>query len=258
MTPEPVNILCIRWGEKYGPEYVLRLHGMVSRHLKRPFRFICLTDREIDVPPSIELLPIPDLGISGPRGKTTWQKLGVFSPDLGDLTGPTLFLDLDIIIAGPLDRFFDHEPEKICIIHNWISPWKTLFRPRPEIGNSSVFRFPINECGHIIEEFLAEREEAVANWWPPQTYLTERIRPQMCYWPEDWVKSFKFHCRPPFPLNYLMTPKSPDQLGTPSIIAFHGRPNPDQAVEGYRGKKIHHFTKPTPWIQKYWNASQDL
>ncbi|MBK1833673.1 hypothetical protein [Roseibacillus ishigakijimensis] len=252
MSESPVNILCMRWGDKYGPEYVVQLYGMVAKNLQRPFRFVCLSDRKLDLPAPIETLPIPDLGIEGRRGKTTWQKLGVFSPTLGDLTGPALFLDLDLIVCGPLDKFFDYEPEKIGIIHNWISPWKTLFRPRPEIGNSSVFRFPVNECGHLIEEFQAEKEQAVETWWPPQTYLTERIRPQLTYWPEEWVKSFKFHCRQPFPLNYLLDPKKPSDLGEPSIIAFHGRPNPDQALEGYRGKKIHHFTKPAKWIAEYW------
>jgi hypothetical protein len=252
MSDLPVNILCMRWGDKYGPEYVVRLYEMVARNLERPFRFVCLSDREIDLPAPIETLPIPDLEIKGQRGQTTWQKLGVFSPTLGDLTGPALFLDLDIVICGPLDKFFDYQPEKIAIIHNWISPWKTLLRPRPEIGNSSVFRFPVNQCGHIIEEFQAEKEHAVEKWWPPQSYLTERIRPQMTYWPDDWVKSFKFHCRPLFPLNYLTPPKHPKQLGEPSIIAFHGRPNPDQAVAGYRGKKIHHFTKAASWINSYW------
>jgi hypothetical protein len=26
------TILCMKWGKKYGPEYVNRLHSMVSRH----------------------------------------------------------------------------------------------------------------------------------------------------------------------------------------------------------------------------------
>ena len=38
------TILCMKWGKKYGPEYVNRLHSMVSRHLTIPHRFVCLTD----------------------------------------------------------------------------------------------------------------------------------------------------------------------------------------------------------------------
>ena len=38
-------VLCMKWGTKYGPEYVNRLYGMVRRHLRGDFRFVCLTDR---------------------------------------------------------------------------------------------------------------------------------------------------------------------------------------------------------------------
>jgi len=44
-------VLCMKWGTKYGPEYVNRLYGMVRRHLKGDFRFVCLTDRSDGVRP---------------------------------------------------------------------------------------------------------------------------------------------------------------------------------------------------------------
>jgi hypothetical protein len=34
-TMQTVNVLCIKWGRKYGPDYVNRLHNMVQRHLRR-------------------------------------------------------------------------------------------------------------------------------------------------------------------------------------------------------------------------------
>ena len=47
--------------------------------------------------------------------------------------------------------------------------------------------------------------------------------------------------------------KSPEQLGTPSVVTFHGRANPGQAVVGYRGEKICHFITPPDWTTSYWN-----
>ena len=44
VSAEIVTVLCMKWGAKYGPDYVNRLYGMVARHLRRPFRFVCLTD----------------------------------------------------------------------------------------------------------------------------------------------------------------------------------------------------------------------
>ena len=38
------KILCIKWGTRYGPEYVNRIYAMVARNLTPPFQVICFTD----------------------------------------------------------------------------------------------------------------------------------------------------------------------------------------------------------------------
>jgi hypothetical protein len=42
-----LNVVCMKWGDKYGPEYVNKLYSMVRRHLHKEYRFICLTDTTI-------------------------------------------------------------------------------------------------------------------------------------------------------------------------------------------------------------------
>ena len=39
-----VTVLCVKFGTKYGREYIERLRNMVSRHLTVPYEFVCLTD----------------------------------------------------------------------------------------------------------------------------------------------------------------------------------------------------------------------
>ena len=41
-THEDNIILCMKWGTKYGAEYVNRLYNMVKRHLTLPFKMVCL------------------------------------------------------------------------------------------------------------------------------------------------------------------------------------------------------------------------
>jgi hypothetical protein len=36
------------------------------------------------------------------------------------------------------------------------------------------------------------------------------------------------------------------------ILVFHGRPDPDEAIRGYRGRKIHHHMRPAPWLAEHW------
>ena len=55
------HVLCMKWGTKYGPEYVNRLYAMVRRHLRGDFRFVCLTDDARGIRAEVQCLPIPPL-----------------------------------------------------------------------------------------------------------------------------------------------------------------------------------------------------
>jgi hypothetical protein len=243
------HIITLKWGTRYGPEYINRLASSARRHCKAPVSVVCFTDDTTGIDPSITVHPIPKIDLPPAEMVTGWRKLCLFRNDL-PIEGLALFLDLDIVITGPLDDFFTFGNEdEIPIIHNWIPAHKTIFRKDPMIGNSSVFRFKLNRCDFVWRQFHEEKDWAIANFRPPQSYLTHCIRPRMVFWPAKWVRSFKRHCLPVFPLNMIIEPPLPDGA---KIIAFHGKPDPDEAAVGYRGKRMHHHSKPARWIENYW------
>lgn len=259
---QPVNVLCLKWGRKYGPEYVNRLHRAVVRNLSRPFRFVCVTDDGEGIEPGVEVVPMPpNPDVQGRPWPNLHAKLCLFRPGFAQLSGPTLFLDVDLLVTGPLDDFFDYRPGDFCIIHNWIERRKLFFRKRPDIGNSSCFRFDAGSesARRVWECFL--RDKGDRSLWNPffecgsQKYQTRAMREagNISWWPDEWVSSFKRHCIPPFPLNLLLTPKF--RTGG-RIMAFHGRPDIDEAIVGYRGKgvKIHLSCRPTPWLRDFWEV----
>lgn len=242
-------IVTLKWGDRYGPEYVNRLASAVRRHTKSPVTVMCFTDDATGIDASVEIHPIPEIELPAEEKVTGWRKLCLFRPDL-PIEGLGLFIDLDVVITGPLDEFFSFgDEEDIPIIHNWLPPHKTWFRPDPMIGNSSVFRYKLNQCRFVWDQFHNEKEWALANFRPPQSYLTHCIRPHMKFWPAEWVRSFKRHCRPVFPLNLFVEPKLPQDA---RIIAFHGKPDPDEAAAGYTGKRLNHRSKPAGWINQHW------
>ena len=49
-------VICMKWGTKYGPEYVNRLYAMVSRHLTLDFQMVCLTDNADGIHPNVRCL----------------------------------------------------------------------------------------------------------------------------------------------------------------------------------------------------------
>ncbi len=251
-----VNVLCLKYGVRYPAQYANKLQEGVKRNLQRPHKFYCCTDDPTGLNPGIEVIPFPE----NPGIQRGWPdvlvKLMLTQDGFGGMSGPTLFLDLDMAIIGSIDCFFDFHPGENCIIHNWVNWRKRLLGKRPNVGNSSVFRFEAGRSNFIYETFLKEmaRAEDLTIFNTEQAFMTYAMR-QVRWWPEEWCRSYKWHCRPAFPLNLWVTPKLPADC---RILVFHGKPDPEEAIVGYRGKKAHHHIQPAPWIKDYWNSDSDL
>lgn len=86
------------WGDRYGPEYVLRLRAGVARHLKQPYRFLVLNPEPEDMP----LTQIPGCFCRLRMFDPAWQvRQGIAEGDR------VVCMDLDMVITGPLDHLFD-------------------------------------------------------------------------------------------------------------------------------------------------------
>jgi len=128
-------VICMKWGTKYGPEYVNRLHAMVKRHLTLDFQMVCLTDDATGIHPDVRCLPIPALDLPPGSPERGWTKLVTFSEDLHGLQGTALFLDVDVVIVGSLDGFFraarplpDHQGLR-PFLESWTHHWQFVGLP---------------------------------------------------------------------------------------------------------------------------------
>jgi hypothetical protein len=232
----------MKWGTKYGPEYVNRLYGMVRRHLPGEFDFVCLTERSEAVRPEVRCLPIPPLDLPPGIPERGWTKLTTFSADLHGLQGTALFLDLDVVIVDALTPFFEH-PGEFLIIHDWKRPWRVT-------GNSSVYRFRIGAHADLLQYFREHVGEVRAAFRNEQAYLSDRLHRQgrLAYWPAEWCASWKYHCIPAFPTNYWREPRIPPGA---RILIFHGVMNPPDALSGRRNGNWR-YARPAPWIAEHW------
>lgn len=260
MSDDKVNVLCLKWGTRYPAYYVNRLYAGVKRNLKRPFRFVCVTnDSREGINPEVECVPfIPDPHVFDRKWPNIFSKLTLFKKGFAGLSGPTLCLDVDLLVTGGLDEFFDYRPGDFCIIHNWIECYKRVFRKIPNIGNSSCFRFEAgtDASDGVYRYFLREiqKPELKPQFSKGSQKLQTRAmfeNGKVSWWPDEWVTSFKRQCIPAFPLNLILTPKF--RKGS-RIIAFHGHPNVPEAINGYRGKGIpaHLSSRPAPWVKELW------
>jgi len=241
-----MNIICMKWGDKFSIDYVNRLYAMVSRNMNSKFRFVCFTENSIGIRPEVEIQELPELELPNGSPERGWRKLTVFKKDFGGLSGSTLFLDLDVVIVGGLDVFFS-QPGNFLIAHD-----KKNLKKRE--GNSSVFRFEAGEYPQILDHFKKNSEQVKNEVRHEQAYLSREIEKigNLEFWPDDWVPSFKYKCCPSWIKSWFEAPSVPKGA---RVILFHGLPNPPEAIIGRSGKWYRHI-QPSPWIKDYWTTNE--
>ena len=109
-----MNIVCVKFGIKYGPEFVNKLYADLKDQ-PRLTNFYCYTDDSYGLDKGIQV--IPDMG--RPTLKVWWNKLRMFDKNF-PLSGETMFLDLDVKIQDP-EKIFKIAGQQITFID---SHWK--------------------------------------------------------------------------------------------------------------------------------------
>lgn len=97
-----INVICVKWGNKYGPEFVNRLYTMVNRNLTLDFEFYCYTDDPTDIRNEVNIINIPEENDL----ETWWNKLALFQE--GMFKGTCLYFDVDVVIQNSIDHFINY------------------------------------------------------------------------------------------------------------------------------------------------------
>ncbi len=242
------TIICMKWGKRYGADYVNRLARAIARNTRRPTRLICFTDDRTGIDEAVICHELPSITLPDELSWTPWRKLAIWQYPLIDLAGDVLFLDLDLVIIGDLDRLFDYHPGSYCVIDNWTQKGQG-------IGNTSCFRFPVERYRQIFDHFEAQQKSVLDEYRIEQQYISALI-PEQKFWPDDWCVSFKHSLLPAWPLRLWQAAPQPDDA---SIVAFTGKPDPDDAIIGrwplegkgwYKG--FYKRLRPVKWVAKAW------
>jgi hypothetical protein len=219
-----LTVVCVKVGKKYGPEYVNRLARAVKANLQIEHTFTCVTDDHIG------LNYQDDLDITRyklctnmdfiPELPSWWQKMALFMSwpwnGVHLTTGKRiLYLDLDVVITGPLDDLVNY-PSEFAMHLDFHKPWKCA---------SAVMVLDAGSRSWIWEHFKNNATEIMQRFHGDQAYLYH-MQQEMCGWrpnmkgrphcdffPQGWVRSYKLHC----------------QDGPPDdcrVVCFHGEPKP--------------------------------
>lgn len=263
------QVICINWGRKYGPAYVNRLYAGVARNITPPFSFTCFCDSPEGMRPEVRTEPLPDLDVEMPRGtQGIWPKARLWSETLGDLEGPVLFLDLDMVIVGNMDGFFEEgAPDDVILARNETTPFEKL-------GQTSIFRFPVGKLLPLQEKFRADPQGIADRYRFEQRFVTRNAPGGISFWKAGWVRHFRRDCARPFPLNYWQAPRCPAGAkvvifpgGTlpPHVIAgqYNKYYKPGRPLEHLRGlfgpdrpdppwRYVRRYIRPADWVGEVW------
>lgn len=246
------TIVCIKWGDKFPPYYVNRLYAGVKRHLDRPFRFVCFTENADGIRDEVETFPLPAvpferemvLAMTTGKRRGAWRKLTMLKAGEGNISGPCLGMDLDVVVTGPLGPLLDYMPGKMCMGRDWLER-----RRRRPGGHGSVFRFDPQLHGYLYSDFKADIEGSIAYKGEQKyTSMTALKHGDLEYFPDGWICSFKRQAIPFFPLNFVKEPNLPDDC---RVMCFHGTPKMEEALVG-DCPKIRYRTKPAAWLKDFW------
>lgn len=247
------QVVCMKWGTLYGAKYVNRLYAMVRANIRGDLRFVCMSDNVDGIRSEVEVIPCPQIALPPSHINRPWRKVSLFgdSERLAGFAGDWLFLDLDLVVTGSLDAFFEYLPEEPFIVMiNWTQPGSG-------IGNTSCYRFRVGSATYLLENLERDPMPLIKKYTNSQTYISRNIR-RKAFWPDDWCALFKVHCLPSWPRRFWKEPTIPKGA---RIVAFPGNPNPHEALEGVwpenqKYKKIYKHVRPTEWVGRIWSDSE--
>lgn len=249
-------VLCMRWGTLFSPDYVNVLYNACKANLTGPFRFVCLTDSIDGLSDGIEAFPIPQIGCTPEMYFSgAWPKLGVFEQDLYGLKGRALFIDMDTVVSGPLDGFFEHTAPLVGIDtgKNWHKGGTAGPKGKhPPLLGTGVFAFTLGTQTQILERFQANPKAAFTASKIEQVWVQEHAS-SVAYWPSELVISFKRWLRRPIGVDLFLAPKAPPE--STGMVAFHGDPRPIALIRpglSIWDKFPHMGYGQVQWMRDYW------
>lgn len=178
-----INVVCVKWGEKYTHYDVNRLQRMVATHLTLPHRFYCYTED----PHGVEALIIPI-----PRDDDLtvwWNKLALFRPGFGGLTGRMMYFDLDVVIQHNIDDLVWHHSRGLTCVKAYWKGERAINTVNYNMNvNSSVMTWNAGECENIWKYFATHQQEVLNRYIGMDRFLYHEGF-ELKHWPCGWIYS---------------------------------------------------------------------
>lgn len=193
-----INVYTVKWGTKYGPEYVNRLYDVLHEKTTKDFKFFCLTEDPTGLNSDIEVIPFPEWNYY----EKWWNKLFLFDRNIVTQTGEKIFFDLDIFIQNNIDCIIDHDPKDglTFIRTHWhdLEQMRLDTKDNPRLFtdlNSSILRWNDNLDVDKITKFVRDYADQMFFYYRGLDNLFGHQRERLLkidFFPDGWFYSYNY------------------------------------------------------------------
>jgi hypothetical protein len=233
-----INIICVKWGDKYGAEYVNRLYAAVQRHTTVEHRFHCFTDNATDLNSNIIVHDLPHTNLEG-----WWHKVYLFDKNINIPAGEKIvFFDLDTLITGNIDQLLNLDSSGLITVRDLLTGVISSLPASSKNMQSCIMIWRHSNLNHVWDQFANNVEKSIASVRPhgDQRWIQAQVEDRLYI--QDLLPghlvSFKVHCRSGLPKNTR-------------VVCFHGRPSIPESVT-FNGKIWKFDVTPQPWVLEHW------
>jgi len=222
------NIICLKHGTKYGPEYVNNLNSMVKRHITLPYTFYCLTEDTTGINTDINILPLP----VNSKFVGWWWKPYAFKEGLFPLGTVNFFIDLDMVIVKNIDKLLAYLPNEFIGLED---VGRVFGAGRKKLG-SAVLRWDANTYTDIWNA-LDQDPTIMQKFIGDQDYIWHYYKDKIKFFPSSWIRSYKWEVRTRDELVRFNNRLNFRDIRSPvldpeiAILAFHGSPDPHEVKD---------------------------
>lgn len=236
-----LNVLCVKWGDKYDAQYVNKLYDMVSANYAEDFTMHCYTDDATNIDSHIKIIPIPEDN----ELEIWWNKLCMFKKDFGNIPSgeQILFFDLDLVIQNDIQPILDCQKDgKLTMLKcYWKDRNKMLqtaegpIRKRDIMVNSSVLVWKANELRNYWNHFEKSQDEHLMKYVGIDRYIHHEGFNYEVF-PKGLVYSYREGAL------FNVDNTTALHRDTFTICIFHQFPKQDEVED--------------QWVLDYWNAKK--
>lgn len=192
-----IKFVCLKWGTKYGPEYVNRLFQSIRRFYNKPHSFLCYTDDARGFRSEIEVRDIAKLR-RVENSCFTMEKLFLF--DVLDSNDKYCLFDIDILIQSDITAYLDEydfvEPRFAVSsrVHGIDVPYVKVapifFQQGMCYVNSSFVTWKGDQLKWMPEFYLKNKAIIDYKYKDLDTFLFHTVLKKMFFHPQNMIYSF--------------------------------------------------------------------